>query len=140
MGWFVDLVWVDGEWTVSEPHDQLPVAGPGVFRLHVSIYDSDYATVTFRSPSARQTGQFYLGIEPAEYFGDPRAGRPVRHKNAAKAFTRWVRAATARRIDATDVLVVMAKPGVVRGDVVEADVETLLTLATLSLPSGGPWG
>lgn len=140
MGWFIDFHWGDGVWVASEDRGELPPVAPAVAELWISIYDSDVATITFRLRGhSRAAGEFYLGEDPATYFADE-VHYAVDHRQEAKAFARWVRGATGRKIRASDVVELMARPGYEPPVEVHDDVDRLLALVGIPRPAAGPWG
>jgi hypothetical protein len=124
VGMFGTFAYSDGRWSGGRP--------TAVPFLLVDVHDSDIATVDYRFADATG-GRFFLGYEPRVYFEQPEASPPVDTGAEAAKFTRWVRDATGRDVEAADVRRLMAAPdGSPPGDdTVEETVDRLIELTGL---------
>lgn len=129
MGFFGTFVYAESQWA-----QDASTSSNGPY-LRVDIHDSDFAQIDFR-PSHVGTGRFYLGFEPAIYFEDPEASRPVDSDSEVRGFVAWVEQVAGAQVSSEQVLPLLADPrgGDPEDVFVEDTVIKLLALAGLPLP------
>ena len=131
MGFFGTFAYSHGEW--AEASD-VPSTSPF---LRIEIHDSDIAQIDY-APTTDGHGRFYLGYEPAAYFDDPNASRPVNAAAEAREFSKWAAEVSGLHVASEEFMPLLADPdGAEPQDVfVEDTVLKLLRLAGIPAPQG----
>jgi hypothetical protein len=129
MGFFGTFVYADGVW--NQDNDAPPTGAS----LRVDIHDGDFAQIDYW-PAETGLGRFYLGYEPAIYFEDPSASRPVDTQAEAEGFSAWVEHVGGPHLAPEVILPLLADPDGAEPEEVFAEdtVVKLLGLAGLPMP------
>jgi hypothetical protein len=86
IGYFGGFLFDGQSWTDTEADGIVP---PDVgYCLHVDIYDSDIATITYH-PAGPGSGVAYLGYTSRTYFEDPKTSPPTDVNREAAGLAAW---------------------------------------------------
>jgi len=126
VGSFQTYTFVGGRWSNEGDSIDAPF-------LRVSIHDSDIAIVTY-APGPDLGGLAYLGVQPRDYFEDPRASADVDLEAQAVGLASWALTVAETEVDPNVIRSLLAKDSVEEPMDVFVEETVVRLLESLGVP------